>query len=199
MRALMALGLVALFAGAAQAQAPTVELKVGDMAPDFNLQASDGKTYKLSDFRGKKAVVLAWFPKAFTQGCTIECKSLAENGDQIKKYDVSYFMVSTDNVEDQTRFAKAATVELGQGDKKTVVTKKEADFPMLADPTKQAARAYGVLRDFGGQFGEMAQRWTFYIGKDGRIVSIDKQVKPATSAEDMAAKLGELKVDMARR
>ena len=46
------------------AQAPVVELKVGDMAPDFSLQASDGKTYKLSDFRGKKAVVVAWFPKA---------------------------------------------------------------------------------------------------------------------------------------
>ena len=45
------------------------ELKVGDMAPEFNLRGSDGKTYKLSDYRGKQAVVLAWFPKAFTPGC----------------------------------------------------------------------------------------------------------------------------------
>ncbi len=59
-------------------------LMVGDPAPDCTLQASDGKTYKLSDFKGKQAVVLAWFPKAFTQGCTIECKSLAEHGDMIK-------------------------------------------------------------------------------------------------------------------
>src|ERR1039457_5495981 len=63
-------------------------LAVGSAAPNFKLEATDGKTYQLSDFKGKQAVVLAWFPKAFTQGCTIECKSLAEHGDMIKKYDV---------------------------------------------------------------------------------------------------------------
>ena len=194
MRVLMAIGLAAILGTTLSAQ--TAELKVGDMAPDFSLQASDGKTYKLSQFRGKQAVALAWFPRAFTQGCTIECKSLAENGHLIKKYDVAYFMISTDNVEDQTKFANASTVTLGQGDKKQVVEKKAADFPMLADPTKQTATAYGVLRDFGGQFGVMAQRWTFYIGKDGKILAIDKEVKPATSAEDMAAKLGDLKIAM---
>jgi peroxiredoxin Q/BCP len=92
MRALMTMGLVAVLGIGlmAQAPAPAVELKAGDMAPDFTLQASDGKTYKLSDFRGKKAVVVAWFPKAFTQGCTTECKSLAANGDKIRKFDVAY-------------------------------------------------------------------------------------------------------------
>ena len=54
------------------------ELKPGDPAPAFRLQGTDGKTYSLADFKGKSAVVLAWFPKAFTSGCTIECKSLAE-------------------------------------------------------------------------------------------------------------------------
>lgn len=195
MRLLMAIGLAAVLAGTAQAQ--QVELKVGDMAPDFTLGASDGKTYKLSDFRGKQAVVLAWFPKAFTQGCTIECKSLAENGHLIKAYDVTYFMISTDTVEDQTKFAKANSVTLGQGDKAQVVAKKEADFPMLGDPTKEAAKAYGVLKNYGTM--ELANRWTFYIGKDGRITAIDKTVKPATSAEDMAAKLGELKVASAKK
>ena len=75
----LALSLIsALPFGAVSAQD---ELKVGDPAPDFTLQASDGKEYRLSDFRGKQAVVLAWFPRAFTSGCTVECKSLAENGD----------------------------------------------------------------------------------------------------------------------
>ena len=86
-------------AGLAACPATAGELKVGDQAPDFTLQATDGKTYKLSDFKGKQAVVLAWFPKAFTQGCTIECKSLAEHGDMIKKYDVTYFMASVDPLE----------------------------------------------------------------------------------------------------
>jgi peroxiredoxin Q/BCP len=65
------------------------ELSVGDKAPDFALSASDGKTYRLSDFKGKKAVVLAWFPKAFTGGCTTECRSLTANGEKIRAYDVA--------------------------------------------------------------------------------------------------------------
>ena len=84
MRFLFFLTLLTLMAVGISAQTPPPELKVGDRAPDFTLQASDGKTYKLSDFKGKKAVVLAWFPKAYTSGCTIECKSLAEHGDMIK-------------------------------------------------------------------------------------------------------------------
>jgi len=188
MRALIAMGLVTALAAGVMAQAQsTVDLKVGDPAPNFKLQATDGKTYQLSDFKGKKAVVVAWFPKAFTQGCTIECKSLAENGDKIRKYDVAYFMASVDPLEDNIRFAKATTVDvIGSGQK---VDKKEADFPMLSDPSKDTAKAYGVLSERG-----FANRWTFYVDKNGRIAYIDKAVKPATSAEDMIAKLGELKV-----
>ena len=183
-RALMMIGLaVALTAGLA-AQAPS-ELKVGDMAPDFTLQGSDGNTHQLSDFRGKQAVVVAWFPKAFTTGCTIECKSLAENGEQIRQFEVTYFMASVDTVEENTAFANATSVTLGD----RVVEKEEADFPMLADPTKQTATAYGVLGDRG-----VANRWTFYIDTDGKVAYIDKAVRPATSAEDMIAKLGELDV-----
>src|SRR6187549_101990 len=175
MRALMAMGLATALAAGVMVQAQsTVDLKVGDPAPDFSLQASDGKTYKLSDFKGKKAVVVAWFPKAFTQGCTIECKSLAENGDKIRKYDVAYFMASVDPLEDNIRFAKATSVKLSETN---TVDKKEADFPLLSDPTKETAKAYGVLTERG-----LANRWTFYIDKDGRISYIDKAVKAATSA-----------------
>jgi peroxiredoxin Q/BCP len=196
MRFLTTAALVAI-AAATLAQTPApggtpVELKVGDPAPDFSLQASDGKTYKLSDFKGKKAVVVAWFPKALTAGCTIECKSLAENGDKIRKYNVEYFMASTDAVEKNTEFAKATSVDLGGT--RGVVAKKEADFPILSDPTKATATAYGVLGASG-----MASRWTFYIGKDGKILAVDKAIKVATSAEDMAAKLGELNVEPAKK
>ena len=197
MRALLTMGLVAtLAAGAVMAQAPPpavpTVVKVGDMAPDFSLQGTDGKTHKLSDYRGKQAVVVAWFPKAFTQGCTIECKSLAENGDKIKEYQVAYFMASVDNIEDNTKFAKATSVTLqGRGGgAATVVEKKEADFPMLADPTKEVATKYGVLM----ANGQLANRWTFYIDKTGKVVAIDTAVRPQTSAEDMIAKLAELKV-----
>ncbi|MEO8362228.1 MAG: peroxiredoxin [Vicinamibacteria bacterium] len=160
-------------ASAAFAQAP-VELKVGDPAPNFKLQGTDGKTYNLADFKGKSAVVLAWFPKAFTQGCTIECKSLAEHGDMIKAYKVAYFMASVDPIEENTKFG----------------AEHKADFPLLSDPTKETAKAYGVLNMERG----FSIRWTYYIDKDGKVAYIDKAVKPATSAEDMAAKLGELGV-----
>jgi thioredoxin-dependent peroxiredoxin len=185
MRVLLTASLVLGLAMAAMAQ--TVDLKVGDQAPNFKLQATDGKTYQLSDFKGKQAVVVAWFPAAFTRGCTIECKSLAENGDKIKKYDVSYFMASVDPLEKNKEFAKATTVKLGD----TEVSKKEADFPLLSDPTKETAKAYGVLNERG-----TASRWTFYIDKTGKISYIEKTVKPDTSAEDMIAKLSELKVPM---
>ena len=187
--ALMAVA-AALPAAQAPAGGPQVELKVGDQAPDFSLQASDGKTYKLSSFKGKQAIVLAWFPKAMTSGCTLECKSLAEHGDMIRQYDVTYFMASVDPLDKNTEFARATSVDLGA--RGGVVAKKEADFPILSDPTKATAKAYGVLND---QYG-FANRWTFYIGKDGRIQAIDKDVNKhvQTSAEDMAAKLGELGV-----
>jgi peroxiredoxin Q/BCP len=166
--------LLAILVALPAASAQNAELQVGDMAPDFTLQASDGNTYTLSDFRGEQAVVVAWYPKAFTRGCTIECKSLAENGDLIRKYDVTYFMASVDPLEENTAFAE----------------EQNADFPLLSDPTKETATAYGVLNG-----REFASRWTFYIGEDGRILYIDKEVNPATSAEDMAAKLGELGVE----
>jgi peroxiredoxin Q/BCP len=164
--------------GFAAVPAAAGDLKVGDQAPNFKLQATDGKTYQLSDFKGKESVVLAWFPKAFTQGCTIECKSLAEHGDMIKRYNAQYFMISVDPLD-------------GDKGNKAFADTYHADFPLLSDPAKDTANAYGVLNAERG----VANRWTFYIGKDGKITAIDKTVKPATSAEDMAAMLKQLGVE----
>jgi peroxiredoxin Q/BCP len=181
MKAVVLTVFTAVAFGLALAPSFAGDLNVGDPAPNFKLLASDGKTYQLSDFKGKEAVVLAWFPKAFTQGCTIECKSLAANGDKIRKYDVAYFMASVDPVE-------------GEKGNKAFAESEKADFPMLSDPTKEVAAAYGVLNPERG----VATRWTFYIDKNGVITAIDKAVKPPTSAEDMLAKLAELKVPAAR-
>ena len=168
---------VALMLAAAAVAGAAGELKVGDAAPDFTLAASDGKTYHLSDFKGKKAVVLAWFPKAFTQGCSIECKSLAANGEKLRKYEIAYFMASVDPVE-------------GEKGNKAFAASQSADFPVLGDPTKETATAYGVLNLEWG----VANRWTFYIDKESKIAAVDRAVKPLTSAEDVLAQLAELKV-----
>ena len=150
------------------------ELKVGDMAPEFDLRGSDGKMHKLSAYHGKQAVVLAWFPKAFTPGCTNECRVLARHGSKLKKFDVAYFTASVDPPEKNQEFAKSVG----------------ADYPILSDPDGEVAHAYGAIET--GR--NMASRWTFYIGVDGKILYIDKNVKPATHADDVAKKIEELHV-----
>jgi peroxiredoxin Q/BCP len=85
---------------------------------------------------------------------------------------VAYFAASTDDLKTDTEFAKSL----------------DADYPILADPEKKTAEAYGVLMPVGG----FAKRWTFYIGPDGKITAIDKDVKVATAGADVAAKLAEL-------
>jgi peroxiredoxin Q/BCP len=164
--------LVLLLAGFAAPTRAAEALKPGDTAPDFTLQGSDGKTYRLSDFKGKKAVVLAWFPKAFTPGCTAECKSLRTNGGDVRHFDVAYFTASCDEPELNKKFAESL----------------ELDYPILSDPTRETAKAYGVA---GGD-KKNASRWTFYISKDGKILFIDDKVKTASHGSDVAAKLKEL-------
>jgi peroxiredoxin Q/BCP len=149
--------------------APTqVDLKPGDFAPAFSLPASDGRTYKLLGFRGRQPVVIAWFPKAFTGGCTAECRSLGTSGRALSAFNVQYFAASADSPATNAEFA--ASVGLS--------------YPILCDETTETARAYGVLTASG-----FPSRWTFYIGVDGRILDIDKHVHAATHGHDIAARL----------
>ena len=167
----------------APAQAPaaapqySAALKVGDPAPPFSLQGSDGKTHDLSAYKGK-TVVIAWFPKAFTGGCTAECKSLGASAAILQKYDIALFMASVDDLDANTRFAKEHAVT----------------FPILADPSKAVAKSYGVIRLDRPAEQQVAARWTFYIGPDGRIRDIDTSPNTATAGERMVAKLEELGV-----
>jgi peroxiredoxin Q/BCP len=157
--------------------ASATDLKVGDIAPNFNLQATNGDFYQLSDYKNKQAVIVAWYPMANTRGCTIECKSLTEKGHLIREFDVSYVMASVDPLDDNRDFAK----------------KTGADFPMLSDPTKEAAKAYDVLN-----FVNVASRVTFYISKEGKIIKIDDDINTKTAAEDIAMNLEKLGVDKAK-
>jgi len=145
------------------------DLKVGDKAPAFTMKGSDGKTYTLDDFKGKQAVVLAWYPKAFTGGCTKECTSFRTKSKEMKELKVAYFTASVDPVEENTKFANSLN----------------ADYPILSDPDKTVAKAYGVLNDQRG----FTNRWTFYIDKNGVIKEIDKKVNAANAADDVIAKV----------
>jgi len=152
--------------------ARAADLKAGDPAPDFALQSSAGRTVRFTDYAGKKAFVLAWFPKAFTGGCTEELGSLRDAQAELAKYDVDVFMVSMDPPEKNADFAKS----------------QKAQLVLLSDPKGEVAASYGVAA-LGGMY---AKRWTFYVDKDGTVQYVDREVKTATAGKDIAAKLGEL-------
>ena len=103
----------------------------------------------------------------------MECRSLRESGNALQKFDVVYFMASVDDAETNREFAAS----------------NEADFPILSDPDKATADAYGVLSERG-----FASRWTFYIGGDGTVQHIDKQVTPGTAGTNIVEQLQRLGV-----
>jgi peroxiredoxin Q/BCP len=102
----------------------------------------------------------------------MECKSLRDSGEQIRTYDVAFFAASCDDLETNTKFAESL----------------DLDYPILSDPDHKVAEAYGVVTPER----RFPFRWTFYIGTDGTILAIDKEVQPATAGQAVAAKLAEL-------
>lgn len=148
--------------------------KVGDKAPEFEMKGSDGKTYSLKDFAGKQAVIVAWFPRAFTGGCTKECKSMKESGEQLKKFEVAYFTASTDPVEKNADFAKSL----------------ELDYPILCDPEGKNAKMFGVYTEARNA----AARVTFVIGKDGKLLAVEDKVQTETHGADLAKLLEKLEI-----
>ena len=150
-------------------------VKVGAKTPEFEMKGSDGKTYAAKDFAGKKAVIIAWFPRAFTGGCTKECKSMRESGALLKEYNVAYFTASTDPVEKNAEFAKSL----------------DLDYPILCDPEGKNAKMFGVLKPDG----KAANRVTIIIGMDGKILAVDDMVKTESHGKDLADMLASLGVE----
>lgn len=101
--------------------------------------------------------------------------SFRENGEAIKQFQVAYFTASCDDEEKNEEFAKSL----------------DLDYPILSDPTKKTAEAYGVV----SALRKFPQRWTFYIGKDGKILAIDKKVNAKTHGKEVSERLAELGVD----
>ena len=99
----------------------------------------------------------------------MECKSLRESGEVLRHYEIAYYAASVDTLKKNTAFAESL----------------ELDYPILSDPTKEIARAFGVLIKGVG----LANRHTFYIGKDGKILRVDRDVSPASHGKDVVAAL----------
>ena len=101
----------------------------------------------------------------------MQCKALRDSAREIQNFDVAYFMASVDTLEDNTAFA----------------AEHEANFPILADPSKEMVDAYGALMGVG-----FANRWTYYISADGTILKIDKETNAATAGRDLVQTMNDL-------
>lgn len=156
------------------AKAPELKLKVGDRAPDFTALASGGSKVSLSDFKGKH-VVLYFYPKDSTPGCTKEACGFRDNFAVLRSRNVAVLGVSTDSVSSHDKFA----------------ARFQLPFTLLADEDKQIVQAYGVygLKSFMGRKYQGTFRVTFLIGPDGRIKQIWPEVKAEKHALEVLAAL----------
>ena len=144
---------------------------VGSQAPDFTLPSQEGKTIGLKDFRGQW-VVLYFYPKDMTPGCTIEAHKFQRDLDQYTAKKAAILGVSADNVDSHQQFC----------------SKESLTFRLLADPGKQVIASYGSLMPNGG----FAARNTFLIDPTGVIRKVYTQVNPNTHSEQVLADLSEL-------
>jgi thioredoxin-dependent peroxiredoxin len=138
-------------------------LKVGDQAPAFDVTSSKGESLKLADFRGKKNVVLYFYPKDETPVCTAEACGFRDMYEDLKAADTQIIGVSPDSNESHEAFAK----------------RQRITFPLVSDPQKKLAEAYGATGGLWGVVG-MLKRVTYVIDKDGKVAAV---VQNALSAD----------------
>lgn len=145
-------------------------LKAGDKAPDFELTTGDGDNVHLGDLKGKP-VVLYFYPRDDTPGCTVEACSFRDLSPQFDKRGVIVYGVSTDSAKSHTKFTQ----------------KYGLNFPLLSDPDHTVTEAYDSWgpKKFMGREYLGVKRNTFLIGKDGKIARIWEGVKPAGHAEEV--------------
>ena len=146
---------------------------VGQVAPTFTLSASNGQTISLADYKGKKVVVLYFYPKADTPGCTKEACGFRDALADYDKANVAVLGISPDPVKAVDKFSG----------------KFSLNFPLLADADRAVTEKYGqwVEKSMYGKKYWGAARTTFVIGKDGRILHVFEKVKPEGHDQEVLA------------
>lgn len=154
-----------------------MKLKQGDKAPSFSLPDQNGKVHNLSDYKGKW-VLLFFYPKDMTPGCTKEVCTLRDNWSEFKNFKAVVLGVSKDSVKSHTKFAE----------------KHELPFPILSDESKEMLTAYGVWakKKMMGREYMGIKRDSYLIDPEGNIAKIYQKVKPALHAQEVLDDLKEL-------
>jgi peroxiredoxin Q/BCP len=149
-------------------------MEIGDKAPDITVPNQDGQPVCLKDFRGKP-VVLFFFPKADTPGCTIEVCGFRDQFEKLQRAGAVVLGISKDRVKDQKKFKD----------------KYSLPYPLLADEEKKLCEAFGVLKEKNlyGRKTMGIERTSFLINPQGRIAKIFPKVKPEGHAEEVLASL----------
>ena len=150
-------------------------MKAGDKAPEFALSDKDGNAVSLADFRGRR-VVLYFYPKDNTPGCTRQACAFAQNYGEFQKRSIAVIGISRDGVESHRKFAE----------------KHSLPFILLSDPELTAIKAYGVWKEkkLYGKVSMGVARTTFIIDENGVVSEVMEKVKPDTNASEILAKLG---------
>jgi peroxiredoxin Q/BCP len=148
-----------------------VELKEGEIAPDFAMKDGKGKVSRLSELRGKKSVVAYFYPKDFTPGCTTEAIEFTKDYEKFKNAEIEIVGISPDTEESHTKFRD----------------KMGIPYQLVADTEKDVSRKYGVygLKKFMGREYMGVNRTTFLVDKSGRLVKIFARVKPAGHSKEV--------------
>lgn len=154
--------------------------KIGNLAPAFTLPDQDGNKVSLRQFRDDRNVVLYFYPKAMTPGCTVQACGLRDSRKELDKLDTVVLGVSPDPVSRLGRF----------------IDKQSLNFTLLSDENHAVAEKYGAwgLKKFMGREFMGILRTTFIIGKDGRLKHVMDKVKTKTHHDDVLALIRELEL-----
>ena len=150
--------------------------KEGEFAPDFSFKTASGKSMKLSDYRGERCIILYFYPKDFTPGCTTEAKEFSTDNEKFESRGITILGVSPDEIESHLKFKEQMKIP----------------YELISDADHRISSLYGSYgpKNYMGKEYLGVSRSTFLIGKDGKLIKAFHRVKPLGHSEQVMKEFG---------